>query len=230
MADELTIHPHDAIIRLTDDDIKLITDEVDKIVKEAKARGDIEYAFLFGDTLSAFQQKAWVATSHLIYDLSRIWGKPPFESDDDFITVAAARWNKSPITIQRYLDIWKWVIHKPKHKRARLRTLFTKPLHALKQVVGMCKAGEMTEEIWQRVELAVNTSQMAEIRMDVRGLVSSSTTALKLMMEKDGTIKARRGEGVYHIVGRLNVHLEEENNIIAAAIERIFTKSGMFRR
>lgn len=230
MGNELTVHSHDSIIRLEQAHIDSITVKIADVVEIARSHGDAEYAFQYGDALSATLQASWAALSHLLFRLSELWGTEAFPSDQDFLNVAATRLNKSRSTIHRYIEIWKWVIEYPNHSVKRLHTLFSKPFDALWQLVGMVKADEMTEDVWVEVEKAVNKAELREIRERVRGLQRGATRVLRIMLEDNGTIKARRGHGAYRIVGVLNVCFEDEDPVVRAAIERIVRGAGMFRR
>jgi hypothetical protein len=228
-------HPHDAVQQLNKTQIQMIQLDVRSVVEDALLEKDPETAFRYGENLNRTGQAIWVAMAHLIYEMERKWGEdedddgPRFSSDDDFITVAASRWNKAETTIRRYLEIWKHVMEKPLHSDVRLGKLYTKPMQGLWYIKAAAKENQLTEADWQEIEDAPDIKTLWDIGRRVRGEVGGSARrALKIMIEKDGTLKARR-QGVYKIIGHLNIH-EEDDEIVVAACERIINKCGVFYR
>lgn len=226
MSDELTTYSHDAIVPMLWD-INKFTDGVDAIIENAEIIGDPSEALDAGIVLVSAQQVSWLTLAKLIYELNERWGDV-FESDHDFLTVASARWNKSTQYIQRLLEIWTWVIVAPKHKKKRLKILYSKPYGAMRQLVGLCRAGQMTEKLWKEVETAVTQQEIKQLREDVRGITGGAAHALRIMMENDGTLKVRKGEGEYKVCGVLSIEIDDED--VRAAIDRILREAGIFRR
>ena len=220
-------HPHDAVQRLNPAEVNLITQDVSSIVRDAVKHKDPETAFRYGENLNRTGQAVWVAMAHLIYEMEKVWGTEEMPSDDPFIKVAASRWNKSQSTITRHLEIWKYVIEKPEHTHARLAALYTKPMQGLWYIKQAAKLGELTDDDWDAIELAPDIKTLREIGKGVRGEFGKAKNALKIMIEDDGTLKARRA-GHYKVVGHLNIH--DDDAVIVAACERIRNESGIFDR
>lgn len=226
MADELTTFSHDSIVPILWD-INHFIGNVDRIIEHAEVTGDPSEALDAGIILVAAQQVSWLVLAKLVYELNERWGEV-FESDHEFITVASARWNKSEQYIRRLLEIWTWVIVEPGHGPRRLKTLLSKPYGALRQLVGMCRAGEMTTALWQRVDQCVTQQEIRQLREDVRGLHRGALAALKIMIENDGTLKGRRGDAPYEIGGVLN--MGSDSPTVRAMVDRIIHNSGIFHR
>ena len=220
-------HPHDAVQRLNASEVMMITNDVNSVVEDAVKHKDPEIAFRYGENLNRTGQAVWVAIAHLTYELNKKWGTKEMPSDDEFIKTAASRWNKSTVTIRRYLEIWKYVIEKPAHGASRLSALYTKPMQGLWYIKAAAQQDELTEEHWDKIERAPDVATLREIGRDVRGEVGSAISSLKIMIEDDGTLKARR-KGHYKIIGHLNIH--EEDDVITAACSRIQNASGIFPR
>lgn len=219
-------HALDAVQPLTEEQIDMINKDVKLVIADALKAKDPEVAFSYGANLNSMGQAVWVSVAHLVYEMEKLWGKE-FKSDEKFITVAATRWNKAPETIRRYLEIWKWVIQKPEHTSSRLVQLLSKPMQGLWYIKQAAREGQLVDADWDKVAKAPDVSSLREIGKGIRGEVGRAKDALKIMLEDDGTIKARR-KGSYEVVGFLN--LESEDNVVQAAIERIERKAGIFRR
>lgn len=236
MTKEMMHHPHDSVQVLNPTEVQMIQEDVESVVQDALDERDPETAFRYGENLNRTGQAIWVAMAHLVYEMDSKWGNEDdeeegtfFESDDDFITVAAQRWNKADETIRRYLEIWKYVMEKPGHNQARLRKLYTKPMQGLWYIKEASKEDQLTASDWKEVEDSTNVKDLWDIARRVRGETGpSAQNALKIMIEKDGTLKARK-KGAYKIIGHLNIH-DEDDPIVVAGCERIVNKCGVFYR
>jgi len=217
--DELAAHPFDAVVRLTDLELAEIFDRVSQTV----VTGTIASALELGDSLVRHQQASGFAFAHLLYELSKIW-----DPDEDFTEYAAIRFGKAPETVRRNIEIWKWVMVEPQHSRKRLELLATKPFSGLWYLKQASKEGQLTEEHWKQIERAPNKQELRSIMLDVRGEYRRGKDALKLMMEEDGILRARKGNKAYVYVGRLNLDLPDP--VVIEAIERIVNSAGIFRR
>ena len=203
----------------------MIRRDVDLVVQDAIEHHDPEIALSYGAKLNETGHAVWVAVAHLVYKMKQHWGKE-FPSDDDFITVAAARWNKAPETIRRYLEIWEWVFERPAHSTQRMNRLLTKPAQGLWYVKAASKEGQLTSEDWDEIETAPDVQTLREIGRRVRGEVGRAKDALKFSMAPDGTIRVRTS-GPWKVWGWTN--LDSEDADIQAGIERFEAKCGVFR-
>ena len=220
-------HALDAVQMITKSRFDSVKRDVDLVIEDAVKHKDPEIALSYGAKLHESGQALWIAIASLTYEMKLRWGKD-FKSDDDFITVASARWNKGPETIRRYVEIWEWVIQKPGHPTERFLALLAKPAQGLWYIKQAAREGQINESTWSEISKAPDIATLREIGKRVRGGdVGRAKDALKIMLESDGTIKARR-KGAYEVVGYLN--LEEDSTVVQSAIERIQNRSGIFRR
>jgi hypothetical protein len=86
----------------------------------------------------------------------------------------------------------------------------------------------MADENWSELEKAPNKRSVRELKSQLKGESSRHPQLMKIMLESDGTLKARLGSETYQIIGFLN--LELDNVTATTAIERIINGSGIFRR
>ena len=219
-------HALDAIQPLSKGHLDMIRRDVDLVVEDALKHRDPEIAFTYGQKLNETGQAVWVAVAHLVYKMKQHW-KKEFPSDDEFTTVASARWNKSPETIRRYLEIWEWIFERQSHPDIRSDRLLSQPMAGLWYVKAAAKEGQLVDADWEEISRAPDVASLREIGRRVRGEVGRAKDALKLAMEEDGTIKARKA-GAYKTVGFLN--LGSEDPVVIAAIEAIERRAGIFRK
>lgn len=219
-------HQHDAVQAITKERLDSVTRDVKLVIDDAIKHKDPEIAFVYGQNLHESGQALWIAVASLTYEMKLLW-KEKFKSDDDFIAVASTRWNKAPETIRRYTEIWEWVIQKPVHSTERLLSILSKPAQGLWYVKQAAREGQIVEADWEEISKAPNISSLRDIGKRIRGEVGRAKDSLKIMLEDDGTLKARR-KGAYEVVGYLNIN--DESVVVQSAIERIQNRAGVFRR
>ena len=218
--EELTAHPHDSIIRLEQADLDQILETAERIAAQ-----DIPTVLNYLDSLNRVGQTTWFAMAHIMYLLSMRWDADKY---GEFYETMAIKYGKSAETTRRMVEIWRWVIVEPKHSKKRLAMILSKPPSGLWYVKSASKEGQLGEEEWKRIERAPNKQELRQIMLDVRGEYRRGKDALKIMIEEDGILKARKGNKAYAYVGRLNVEMEDP--VVVEAIERIINSSGVFRR
>ena len=217
--DNLT-HPHDAAIRLEQTEL----DQILTMAEQIAAQG-VPTALHYLEGLGRVEQATWFARAHVLYLLHNTWNKDEYGEFYKFVSISLG---KSPETTRRMVEIWEWVIEKPRHTKRRLALLLTKPPSGLWYVKQAAKEGQLGEPEWKQIETAHNKQELRQIMLDVRGAYRRGKDALKIMIEEDGILKARKGNKAYAYVGRLNVEMEDP--VVVEAIERIINSSGVFRR
>ena len=216
--DNLT-HPHDSVIRLEQQELDMIMDNVETMAK------DVPKSLVYLEGLGRLEQATWFSRAHLLFLLSKTWDTDAYGEFYEYIHVKLGR---SPETTRRMVEIWEWVIEKPKHSKRRLAMLLTKPPSGLWYVKQAAKEGQLGEPEWKLIETAHNKQELRQIMLDVRGEYRRGKDALKVMIEEDGILKARKGNKAYVYIGRLNVDLPDP--VVIEAIERIVNSAGIFRR
>jgi hypothetical protein len=228
---------HDAVMRITPADLSML-EEVDDIVSEAMKNKDPEIAWAHAQDLRRGRQVRGWALAMLLSEMKAVWAV--FESDDPFDEVASQRTGYSKTTINKYVKTWDRVIKQPKVLTDDVVTPYTHPEdgamkllgHPVDTVYRLASAsieGELTKEDWEEAYMAPDKESMMDIRQRVRGEQTSSGSRLKIMLERDGTIKARRG-GAYEIGGQLLLDKRDDSEVIDAMCERIIKSSGIFIR
>jgi hypothetical protein len=217
--DNLT-HPHDSVVRLNQEELDQILIKAETVVAQG-----VQTALVYLEGLGRLEQATWFSRAHVLYLLHSTWDEKMWGEFYDYVSVTTG---KSPETTRRMVEIWEWVIEKPKHSKRRLTLLLTKPPSGLWYVKQAAKEGQLGEPEWKQIETAHNKQELRQIMLDVRGEYRRGKDALKIMMEEDGILKARKGNKAYAYVGRLNVDVDDP--IVTEAIERILNSAGIFRR
>ena len=219
--DNLT-HPFDSITRLTQNELDQILETAKRIVDE----NDLVTVMRYVEQLGRVEHATWFTRAHILYLVSQKWDK---EMETGFFEWASTAFARAPETIRRMVKIWEFVIAEPGHTQKRLNMILTKPPSGLYYIAEAAEEGQLTEANWRDVELANNKQELREIMLEVRGTQRRGKAARKLMMEPDGTLRTRKGNGPYKTYGRLNVEMMDDPDI-AEAIGRTINASGIFRR
>lgn len=214
-------HPHDSAIHLEQTDINQILETAKRVVEE----NDLPTVMRYIESLNRMEQSSWFARAHILYLLSQRWDSEKLGSFYEWSSIQTSR---APETIRRMVKIWEFVIAKPDHSKKRLEMILTKPPSGLYYLAAAAAEGQLTEANWKDAETANNKYELREIMLEVRGEQRRGKAARKLMMEPDGTLRTRKGNGPYKTYGRLNVEIDDPD--IAEAIARTIGGGGIFRR
>jgi hypothetical protein len=230
---------HDAVIKITKDDMKTF-EEAKKVAEYAIFNRNPSLGFQYvREKKRSMQMNAW-ESALILWEMEREWKEGgAFESADDFLQVAHEETGYARDSIRRLLKTWEEMIAAPKyqledgevvikeHGAKRRKRILGHAAGTAYLLSSAAREGEMTEAYWEEFELAPDQATVREIRQNIRGDQTSSSSALKLMMEPDGTLKVRR-KGPYKVWGMVNVHLRDDPDI-DAAINRL-EKIGVFER
>ena len=229
MGTELT-HRDDSIVALSQKEITQITKDATAVVKDAVAAKDFNHILDYLGAIGRAEQASWFARAHVLYEAHKVWHKPPFEYDDDFFGFMSERMSKGAETIRRMIETWEWVIERPSHSKARLKRLFQLPPSGLWYIKQAAKEGQLGEKHWKQIETAPHKAELREIMLDVRGAYRRGKGALFLAIDpEDGTLLVSKPGQPSRPFGRLNVHMEDDDELIAAAIERTMNSAHIKR-
>jgi hypothetical protein len=142
-----------------------------------------------------------------------------FGSDDDFATVAQYEMGISNQTYTKYIEGWEKVINHPHLQKdpALQERILGKPVQGILLLRAAAKEDQIKPKHWEKIANAPNIDAIREIVREIRGTQTSSKTALRIVLEKDGTLKARMG-GRYQEVGYIK---RDEDAVTLAVIGRL---------
>jgi hypothetical protein len=230
----------DGPMRISDSGLEFL-EQVQGVVDNAVEERNESTAFQFARNLRhSVQVSAW-GLAMLLYEMKKEWGEgKAFESTEDFNHVAGQMIGLAPDTVRRYIKTWDSVIEKPKylvkgeptvkpHSKRRREKLLGHALPSMYLLSSAAAEGQMSEEHWKEAEQAPNQRAIRDIRNNIRGTEHlDRSDQLLIMLDTDGSIKARMGKDTYETIGFLN--LELDSVAATTAIERIINRSGMFKR
>jgi hypothetical protein len=210
---------------LTEPELDVIK-SVDRVIEQAVAKGDPRVVLAYIGDLRRSGHVTGLAMAKALYELKSRWDS--FPTDDDFVDVAMAETGLGVGTIRKYVDLWEAIFVNPKVEQKVKDALVGKPIGSLYLLAPAAKEGQLDEEDWKEAAKAPDRQAVREIVQAKRGLVGPANTTLVLMLDRDGTLKVRKGKGHYVPFGYLNLKLEDEN--AKAAIERIINYAHVVRR
>jgi hypothetical protein len=224
MTDDLS-SPHDQPMLLTESELDIIS-SVDRVIEKSVASGDPRVALHYIGDLRRSGHVTGLAMAKCLYETKIRWDS--FPTDDDFVDVAMAETGLGVGTIRKYIDLWEAIFVNPKVEQMVKDALVGKPIGSLYLLAPAAKEGQLDEEDWKKAAKAPDRQAVREIVQAKRGMVGPANTTLVIMIDRDGTLKARKGKGHYVPFGYLNLKLEDEN--AKEAIERILNYAHVVRR
>ena len=207
-----------------------ILDAVDDVIEEAVDRGDhrIMMRMLYG--FQGLGQAVGLAKAKALYEGQRHWPLFPIDKTYTFVDACLAEAGVSHETVRKYVPIWEHVVMNPMLSDEQREVILTKPISALDLLVAAAREGEITDDDWNEIILAPDKATIRELVRQIRGHVGPSQTAVVITYQKDGTVRARRGD-VLTPVGSLPQKIpgltDEQEEIKNIAQERIIRACGM---
>ena len=202
------------------DVMRLVEDQVAKSV----TAGDPSSAFRLGRTLRKGMQVQGLALVSLLYQMNKSWAL--FEAagiEDKFEDVVNTELGLAPSTTRKYIMMWEAIFDNPEVDPEIKKGLMSKPLKSLLMLTASAKEGSIN---WRAAVDATDPVELREVIQDARGMATSAGTRLILTLDiRDGSLAARRGDGVPVHVGWLDVLAEDQD--VKDAIHRIVSSAGI---
>lgn len=169
------------------------------------------------------QQIEGLALAKLLYMWQELWTQ--FEIGETFEDYVFTEDGISPQTTRKYIALWLSVFENEEIPDEVKVQLYGKPVQGLLLLIAVSRDHQMTTEDWEEVAQAPDTRTIREIVRRVRGEQTNSETALILLMDRDGMLKARKGDQPYIQFGYLDIKPTEPT--AQQAIERVLRAAGI---
>jgi len=214
----IVTHAHDTALALSTDELGIL-DKVDKIVDQAVTSGNPQIAIRYGVALRNTQQVAGLALAKLLYEMRARWDM--FPTDENFSEWVQYEMGISNQTYNKYLDGWEFVISHPyldndPELKARI---MSKPWKGLILLNAAAKEGQIQDKDWEEIANAPNVEAIRDIKKRIRGdKHTKGKNALRLILQKDGKLKARLGGRPYEEVGYIK---RDDTPTVIAVISRL---------
>ena len=214
-------HSYDTAMPMEELDYAILG-RVDDIIGEAIDTRNPMLIFGFGVALRKAAQSSGLGLAKLLATGRDNWHK--FKSDDDFATVAKWEMGISDDTYNKYTRVWDHVVNSlylSKHDDIR-NAIMAKPIRGLILLTAAAREDELRAEHWQILAKAPNVDAMRDVIREVRGWQTSSGSRLSLILQSDGQIRGRLGDGSYEVRGQI----KRDNTKLGQAIEARLERAG----
>jgi len=170
-----------------------------------------------------------VMTARLMHALWENWDWAQEEHgiEDEFVDYIEAETGYSPHTTRKYVNMWHSIFNNDAIPEEIRTTLMGKPIKTLLLLPAAASEGQLDDK-WEEIIDAPSKNDVQQIIREVRGTVTSSGQAIVIVLERDGTLKAKKGNGHYAALGYLNP--EAPGEAAQAAFNRIITAAGVVRK
>jgi hypothetical protein len=203
---------------------ELLLTSVDEIIGMAIAQGDPRVAAKFARGLRSNLQASGLALAKLLFSLSEAW--KTFQSagiEEDFVDWVYAEIGVSTNTTTKYVNMWRSIFANPEISRDIKDKLETKPMRSLLLLTAAAREDDLP---WERVVEAETPAEVSSIVREIRGERTSSGSAVRLYVKKDGTLIAIQGDKRVSF-GFLYVDARPENVLVDRAITRVLSGAGI---
>jgi hypothetical protein len=199
-------------------------DRVDEIVSKAVQDEDITSAISEAKQALSLARISGLFLAKLLYKLEKNWNKF-YIDNDSFVDYIHVELGIAPITILRYCRVWSMFESKlvPPELEDQLKMRPLRDLVAISTAVS--QEYDIPQTTWETLTSAENSSVVSETLRQIKGTEPRSGS-LVLKLKRNGDIQCWSG-GEQHFVGY--VSLEDENESVQAAIERIINGAGLIR-
>lgn len=214
----------DQVMVLDDKELEATMDQVDKAIDGAMQAGP-DVAIGYGRRLRSSGQTCAIALSRLLYLLKERWES--FPTDDTFEDAVLKGMGLSQQTVDKYIRVWQRVFENETIGINDKIRLMGKPMNSLLAISAAAGEGQLDEDTVEEIINAHDTAAVKEIVRRVRGIKTSATNSLTILLERDGRLRAKRGDGRYHEFGSL---IDSGDQVVRDAIERIVRTAGIQRR
>lgn len=203
--------------------IEELLNKADAVLEKSFKQRNPDIAFHMIGQAAGAQQASIAVTAVACYKMRKFWAS--YQMEGDWRDYAEQRVGKSFDVLRRYADVGEVVEEKaPKDLRT---LLWMRPYRNLIAIAQFCKKhGDIAPEKWKDLAQCVNGAEVREKLDGVREVVEKKpTNRLTLYIDRDGVLYAKK-QNKKEPIGALRVD-QIENQIVAEAVQRIITSSGI---
>ena len=197
----------------------------DEVLSKTIAKGDPSVALRYVYSLRRSGMVTGLATAKTLYGLQQNWSS--FATDDAFEDAVLKETGYAPATTRKYVGVWGALFANDSINEGIKQALMCKPMESLLLLKSAAQEGQLNEADWEEVAGAHDKQAIREVVRRVRGLHTSAANSLIILWERDGRLRARRGEGRYEECGFLP---KDAAGVAADAIRRIVESCGIVER
>jgi hypothetical protein len=208
-----------------------IFDEVDSIIERSLAVGDPLIALEYAQNLQKGNLVRGLAIAKLMYKMKQNWNL--FEVagvGDTFENLVQSMNGYAPATVEKYVRMWESIFANDSLSDELKNQLSGRPIRDLLLLTAAAREGSLSDEDWDKVKIAGDTSRVREIIRGARGEQTSSKNSLTLLVQvREGVVP--RGTVSVSLNGNrrtvCSLDLDSTDEVIRNANARIIQRSGM---
>lgn len=205
-------------------DLKFL-DQIDTLADKAVQEEDITILVNAAKNMLGIARISGISLAKLLWKIEKNWNRFNMDSNDTCQDFLSAELGLSSITVSRYIKVWNLLSSQiiPKELVEKIESRPMRDLVSISSCVS--QDFELTDDDWQKI---ANAPDSATINEELRRIknVEPRSSALLLRLRRNGDITAYK-DGAQFFVGYLSV--DEENEVVLAAIDRIISGSGILK-
>ena len=219
-----------------DQDIFLVNDNVQRTFDLVDATLDVSHdeknparVFQLMLKLREEAQIKGLAMAKLLSKLEEQWNYYVLEGgiDDDFYDRVQVDIGISKQTAQKYIRMWRNVFENTGIEQSIKDRLARKPIKNLLLLSAAAKDGDIQD--WGEVASTSDYQELHTLVRKQRGERTSSKTSIAILLERDGTLKCRKGSTPFKPFGFINLELKDDE-VISEAISKLIERTGIVER
>lgn len=223
--DELTISENkDINFELRPSELSILN-KVDDVIDSSLVMGDIRPAVVFGRELRRSMQVCGVALAKLLHKIKLHWEVLSETIGDDFYDFVYAEIGTSPTTTSKYIAMWEAIFENPSISSDVKNRLYSQPIRSLLLLTAVAR--DTTEIInWEEIANASTPEEVRQYVRKIRGEVTSSNTAIRFKLYKNGALTFIRGDEE-HPIGIMFLHMVDFDSFVKLGIEKLVQRAGI---
>ena len=216
---------YDQAMLLRPSDFKIFND-VANVISSSIIQADPSPALEYGRNLRREGQLKGLALAKLLSMLKGNWDKFKYTGIEEAIEdIVYVEMGIKPQTTRKYVALWDELFENPDIPDPVKEKLYGKSIRSLLLLTATAKDGDEVD--WFEIAGAENDAEIREIIRKARGSQTSSETSILLMMDRDGTLYAKKGTSQDKTVfGKLDL-TKMLDPIAEKAISRLIRQGGI---
>jgi len=202
-------------------------DKIDNIVEKSLVKGDPGVALRYCYGLRRSGMVSGLATAKLLWSVKDHWDE--FATSDTFEDAVLKETGYAPSTTRKYVEMWEALFENPAIAENIKLALACKPIGSLLLLKAGAKEGQFDDQDWKEIAGAHDQQAVRAVVDRRRGGQTSAANRLVILWERDGRLRAKRGDAGHYVdVGFLPK--DPESDVARDAIERIVRSAGVVER
>jgi len=199
--------------------------EVDRVIAQSILQADPTYAFDFGRMVWKDGHLKGLALAKFLAKLNQQWYQfGAGDVQERFEDAVTAEIGISAQTVRKYSSMWENLFENDEIPEETKKLLYGKPIKSLLLLTAVARDGELID--WHDVGEASTGNEIRDLVRAVRGEQTSSSSALRIVLDRQGRLKVQKGMGESTVIGTINLELLSDPDL-KKAVMRIVDRAGI---